>query len=108
MRAFRVDTDHITGAVDNIGSAADRLAGAKELLDSIHGRLQSSAAMSQDTDADNRIEDFRNRWKDEFGIIGDMLGKFKGALTSASDGYNGADQEMANAWNAPPAPPTEV
>jgi uncharacterized protein YukE len=101
MRAFRVDTDHVTGTVDNMQTAAERLAGAKDMLDGLYGRLS-------DNDPDGRIEEFRNRWKDEFGIISEMLGKFKGALTSAADGYNKADQEMATAWTAPPAPPTEV
>jgi hypothetical protein len=30
-----------------------------------------------------------------FGIIGDMLGKFDEALTSAADAYAGADAEFA-------------
>jgi uncharacterized protein YukE len=97
MRAFRVDTDHITGAVDNIEAAVGRLGGAKDMLDGLIGRVS-------DADSDGKMSDFKDRWKDEFGIVADMLDKFKGALTSAADGYNGADQDMANAWNAPPAP----
>lgn len=101
MRAFRVDTDHITGTLDSMQTAADRLAGAKDMLDGLYGRMS-------DCDSDGQMEEFRNRWKDEFGIISDMLGKFKEALTCAADGYNTADQEMATAWNTPAAPPTEV
>jgi hypothetical protein len=101
MRAFRVDTDHVSGTVSNMQTAAERLGGGKDMLDALTGRLS-------DHDPDGRIEEFRDRWKDEFGIISDMMGKFKDALTSAADGYNKADQDMHAAWTAPPEGPTEV
>lgn len=90
----RVDTDHIKGAVDNIVSAAERLGGGQGTLDGVNDRSGIS------------MGDFRDRWKDEFGIISEMLSAFKEALTSASDAYDANDQEMATAWNTPPQAPS--
>lgn len=107
MRAFRVDTDQMTSAVSNIQTAAERLGGAKEMLSGIYGRIQS-AAMSHDGDANDKVEGFRNRWNDEFGILSDMLSKFKDAITSAASAYDGADQELATGMTPPSGPPAEV
>jgi hypothetical protein len=110
--AFLIDTPSMTGTVGNIQDAADRLGTLEDLLEDIHNRLQSSTTMSQDEEADNKIESFRSRWKDEFGIIGDMLGKFKGAITKASEIYDGTDLEIADGIRkqadpgTPPAAPT--
>jgi hypothetical protein len=95
MRAFRVDTEHLKGSVDNIQAAFERLGGLKDQLDDLHGGMS-------DTDSDGNMSSFRDRWRDEFGIVGDMMDKFKGALTSAADAYDKADQELANGFNAPP------
>lgn len=98
----------MASAVGNIQSGSDFLKGdAKGRLDSIYDRL-GSAALSHNGDAHEKVEGFRNRWNDEFGIIGDMLSKFKDALNSASSAYNAADQELANGLSQPAAPPTEV
>lgn len=107
MCAFRVDTDQMVSAVGNIQSGSDFLKGdAKGRLDSVHSRTGS--AVADNGDFQEKFEGFRNRWNDEFGIIGDMLGKFKDALNSASSAYNAADQELANGISQPAAPPTEV
>lgn len=91
----------MTGASGTIATAKDRLGGLQERLEGLNGRLQAAATMSQDSDADNKFESFRSRWKDEFGIIADMLGKFQGALTSASEAYGGVDMEIANSIRPP-------
>ena len=92
---FRVDPELLTGAVGSIEDAAGRLSGAKEMLEGIHRRLQSSAVMSQDANADNKFDSFHSRWQDEFGILTDMMSGFKGALTSTAQAYTGADDEIA-------------
>jgi WXG100 family type VII secretion target len=108
MRALRVDTDQMTGAVSNIQTAVERLGSAKEMLSGIYGRIES-AATSHDGDANDKVEGFRNRWNDEFGILSDMLSKFKDTITSAARAYDSADQELATGITAPPSgPPAEV
>lgn len=108
MCAFRVDTTEMVSAVGNIQSGSEFLKGdAKGRLDSIYDRL-GSAGLSENGDAHEKVEGFRNRWNDEFGIIGDMLAKFKDTLTSASQAYDTADLEIANATRPAAAPPTEV
>jgi hypothetical protein len=95
MRAFRVDTDHMTGAVDNISSAADRLGGGQGTLDHVNDSVEIS------------MSDFRDRWKDEFGIISEMLTAFKEALTNASDTYDTTDSEIATAFSTPAEAPSD-
>jgi hypothetical protein len=103
---FRVDPELLTGAVGSIEEAGQKLGGAKEMLEGIHQRLQSSATMSQDGGADNKFATFRERWKDEFGILTDMMSGFKDAIGSTSQAYTGADDEIAKALLAPPEQPS--
>jgi uncharacterized protein YukE len=104
---FRVDPELLTGAVGSIEEAAGKLSGAKEMLEGIHRRLQSSTTMSQDTKADNKFDTFHDRWKDEFGILSDMMSGFKEAIGSTAEVYTGADTEIAKALLAPPEPSSE-
>jgi uncharacterized protein YukE len=104
---FRVDPELLTGAVGSIEDAAGKLSGAKEMLEGIHRRLQSSATMSQDTKADNKFDTFHDRWKDEFGILTDMMSGFKDAIGSTAEVYTGADTEIATAISQPAEPSTE-
>jgi hypothetical protein len=90
MRAFRVDTDHIRTAVDNIKSAADNLNGGRDTIDAVDGRV------------DIDMGDFPYCFRSEFEIIRDMLTAFEEALNKAADGYEKPDQEMHDAWTAPP------
>lgn len=107
MCAFRVDTTQMTSAVGNIQAGADRFGDAKEMLSGIYGRIQSATADAGD--AHDKVEGFRDRWNDEFGILSDMLSKFKDTLVNAADVYDTADQEIAAA-SGPQAgsAPTEV
>ena len=77
------------------------------MLEGIHRRLQSSTTMSQDTKADNKFDTFHDRWKDEFGILSDMMSGFKEAIGSTAEVYTGADTEIAKALLAPPEPSSE-
>ena len=102
---FRVDPELLTGAVGSIEEAAGKLSGAKEMLEGIHRRLQSSTTMSQDTGADNEFDSFHDRWKDEFGILTDMMSGFKGALGSTAEVYTTVDDEIARSLQMPAEPP---
>ena len=101
---FHVDPELLSGAVGSIEEAATKLGGAKEMLEGIHRRLQSSSTMSQDTKADNKFDTFHDRWKDEFGILTDMMSGFKGALGSTAEAYTGADTEIARSLQVPSEP----
>src|SRR5262245_23168159 len=101
---FNVDPELLSGAVGSIEEAATKLGGAKEMLEGIHRRLQSSSTMSQDSDADNKFDSFHDRWKDEFGILTDMMSGFKGALSSTAEAYTGADTEIAKSLEVPSQP----
>ena len=108
---FRVDPELLTGTVGSIDEASGKLAGAKEMLEGIHRRLQSSSTMSQDTKADNKFDTFHDRWKDEFGILSDMMSGFKDAIGSTAEVYTGADDEIAKSLQIPAepsGPPTAV
>jgi uncharacterized protein YukE len=61
MTGFRVDPEHLTTTAGNLRSASSRMGALKDMLESVNGRLQSSSTMSQDTDADNKINDFGDR-----------------------------------------------
>ena len=102
---FRVDPELLTGTVGSIEEAAGKLAGAKEMLEGIHRRLQSSSTMSQDTKADNKFDTFHDRWKDEFGILTDMMSGFKEAIGSTAEVYTGVDEEVARSLQIPPEQP---
>jgi uncharacterized protein YukE len=104
---FRVDPELLTAAIGSIDEAGQKLSGAKDMLESLHQRLQSSATMSQDSDADNRFDSFHDRWKDEFGILTDMMSGFKDAIGSTSEAYTGADDEIATALLTPPEQPAD-
>jgi uncharacterized protein YukE len=104
MRAFQVDTDLMVSAVGNIQSGADRLGDAKEMLDGLRGRIEA-AGLGNDGDANDKLGGFRDRWNDEFGIISDMLSKFKDALNNGSETYNTADQEIARSMTPGSTPP---
>jgi WXG100 family type VII secretion target len=97
IMTLKVDADGMTNTVSDINHAVTRLGSLRERLESVHKQLQSSGTVSQDGDADNKFESFSGRWKDEFEIFGDMLGKFKEALTKAADAYRKADQQTAQA-----------
>lgn len=97
MEELYVDTDKMTGAVSNIDSATRQLGDLKGALTSVHSRLRS-AALDMD-DAGDQFDGFKDRWCEEFGIIGDRLGRFKGAITNAARAYDKADSEMANGIN---------
>jgi uncharacterized protein YukE len=107
MRAFQVDTDLMVSAVGNIQSGADRLGDAKDMLDGLRGRI-ASAGLTHDGDANDKLDGFRDRWNDEFGILSDMLTKFKDALTKASETYDAADGEIARSMTPGATPPAEV
>jgi uncharacterized protein YukE len=104
---FRVDPELLTGAVGSIEEAAGKLSGAKEMLESIHRRLQSSTTMSQDTKADNKFDTFHDRWKDEFGILSDMMSGFKDAIGSTAEVYTGVDTEIARSLQIPAEPTSQ-
>jgi hypothetical protein len=95
MRAFRVDTDHITGAVENIQSAADTLGGGQGTVDDVDGS------------ADVSMGDLPYVLKEEFRIIGEMLSGFKEALNKTSDTYNGADHKIYTGITTPPEAPSD-
>jgi hypothetical protein len=101
---FHVDPELLSGAVGSIEEAATKLGGAKEMLEGIHRRLQSSSTMSQDTKADNKFDTFHDRWKDEFGILTDMMSGFKDAIGSTAEVYTGADNEVAKSLEIPAEP----
>lgn len=101
---FRVDPELLTGSVGSIEEAGRKLSGAKEMLEGIHNRLQSSATMSQDGEADNKFDTFRDRWKDEFGILTDMMSGFEDAIGSTAEVYAGADDEVARSLQIPTEP----
>lgn len=90
-----VDPAEMNGTVTNIGQAVMRLSTLRDRLDAVHNELQSSSTLWQAGDADNQFESFRNRWKDEFEILGEVLGKFKDALTKAAQAYGDMDQALA-------------
>ncbi len=95
MREFRVDTELLVGSVTNIETAVDQLADAGHVLDAVNDRLQSSGTMSQGTEADDAFAAFRDRWKDEFGLIADMLAGFREAVGNAAEAYDRVDREWA-------------
>lgn len=107
MSFFRVEPETLTGTAGTIETAASRLAGASDLLESIHSRLQSSATMSQDTKADNKFDTFHDRWKDEFKILREMMTGFTKALRSSGEAYTKVDQEVATAYTAPAQAPVD-
>jgi WXG100 family type VII secretion target len=104
---YRVDPELLNSTAGTIETAATRLAGASEMLEGIHNRLQSSATMSQDSKADNRFDTFHDRWKDEFKILREMMSGFTKALRSTSEAYTTADREVAQALTAPPQAPVD-
>jgi hypothetical protein len=57
--------------------------------------------MSQHADADNKFDSFHSRWKDEFGILSDMMTGFKGAISSTADVYTTADDGIASSLMDP-------
>jgi uncharacterized protein YukE len=94
MGELYVDTAKMTGAVRNIDSATRQLGHLKGLLTSIHSRMRSAAPDLDD--AGDKFDGFKDRWHEELGIIGNRLGRYKGAITNAATTYDKADREMAN------------
>jgi DNA repair ATPase RecN len=106
LSGYWVDTGLLVGAVENIDAAVDQLEAARDVLNSVNQRLQSSATMSQETEADDRIDDFRDRWQEELELLGQMLSGFKEAVTAAAEVYAATDAEWAAGISGATSPAT--
>lgn len=96
---FSVDVGALRAAVTTVTAAAAELDRASDCVEHAHDVLQASSTMDQGSDADNRIESFRGRWKDELDLIKDMMTATRDALVKAADGYAGADADLAAAFD---------
>ncbi len=96
---FTVDIGALRAAVGTVDAAAAELDRAGDCVEHAHDVVQASSTMEQGGDADNRIESFRGRWKDEFDLIKEMLTATRDALVKAADGYGASDTELSAAFD---------
>lgn len=98
--SFRVDTELITSAIDNLTAAEGRMGDLQDLLDAVHDRVEDLVETGT----------FRDVWREELGILRDMFTKFPETLTSVAEAYDGVDQDIAASLEPadPPLPPNVV
>jgi len=96
---FTVDVGALRAAVGTVDAAAAELDRAGDCVEHAHHILQSDWNMDQDSGADNRIESFQNRWRDEFDLIKEMMTATRDALVKVADGYVAADAQLAASFN---------
>lgn len=95
--AFFADPDAMDGAMDGAAAAADALGAAAEALASAEAMITSSLSWGFGEDARHKTSTFVRQWREEFGIVAELLVAFDEGVRQAAAVYREGENALTAA-----------